>query len=643
MYKAAIKYCEQSLKIKPDNFVSLYSYGVVLDMANQYEKAIDQYEKALKIKPNSIEVLNNYGGVLRKLDQYTAAIDKFKQILESGGTYDFVLYNYGLVLQDMERHEEAIEKFEQALKIKPDAHEILTNCGLSLDKIGQHELAIKKFEQALKIKPNDFAALNNYGISLLNLGEYKLGTEKFEQILKIEPDNIFALINYANALALAGKYEKAIEKIEPILNTIPNYLSSNFLYLKLGHLYYLAKSDTDASKYFRLAIENSDDKDAARIKIAQDIFTANPYSQKGIDILKEIADSSPSYAEAFKMLSLNLSPKEYWEMFRKVSNADYVRDTEILNRSIYHKIKNEVSILKGIAYRIIYQSQAKDEILSEIIHNIEHIIEQINDRREQEKAEVKNIPDNEYEKLIDIISETAHDISDFVINELAAIESKIRRIMWKMPKDDARYPQFEKLLQQLEFTQNAINDLKSVNQGINIRYNRFQVKKLFEKWEKNQNIANASILLHIEDGEAEFNGDEEKIKSALNELIENSIKHNPEQTDLQIKIIAKIGNRSGSVIPLRQQSGLFIEFSDNGKGIPPEKKEQIFLPLETTSKDGEGSGLGLFIIKKTLTEMKGSIQETGENGARFEINIPYMEEEESGYAEADREYLLAVG
>ena len=69
-----------------------------------------------------------------------------------------------------------------------------------------------------------------------------------------------------------------------------------------------------------------------------------------------------------------------------------------------------------------------------------------------------------------------------------------------------------------------------------------------------------------------------------------------------------------------------ITVSDNGKGIPSDKKEWVFLPLKTSSE--EGSGLGLFIIKRTLKEMQGYIAETGTQGAKFEIYIPYIQEGE---------------
>ena len=68
---------------------------------------------------------------------------------------------------------------------------------------------------------------------------------------------------------------------------------------------------------------------------------------------------------------------------------------------------------------------------------------------------------------------------------------------------------------------------------------------------------------------------------------------------------------------------LQIMLFDDGKGIPKEKKNWIFLPLNTTSK--QGSGLGLFIIKKTLEEMDGFIWENGVQGVRFNIFIKNKE------------------
>lgn len=329
------------------------------------------------------------------------------------------------------------------------------------------------------------------------------------------------------------------------------------------------------------------------------------------------------------ILTLNLSEEDYFKMVK----SDYQRglnETEMLNRAIYHKIANEISILKGIAYRILRFSQAEDPLLTGIIADIEDVLEEVNHRRALEKSQIATISDDEYEQILEIISKTAHDISDFVNNQLAIIESKTRRAIKKLVVDAPHYPQFEKLLAQLELTQVALSDLKAINEGIKIKNHHFKVKKLFEKWEANPNIDNASITLDIQNGDSEFNSDEEKIKSIINELVENSLKHNAKKLDLQILMTAQdVINPSGirgATIP-GEQKYLLIEFSDNGQGIPLDKKDWIFQPLKTTASEGHGTGLGLFIIRKTLTKMNGYIQETGWKGAKFKIYIPYTKGE----------------
>lgn len=269
-------------------------------------------------------------------------------------------------------------------------------------------------------------------------------------------------------------------------------------------------------------------------------------------------------------------------------------------------------------------------MLSDIIESIERTSEEITRRRNEERARIEQIPADDYEKIVEAISQTAHDISDIVNNELAIIKQYVLRGL----KKDISSQKLERLIEQIEFTESAMNDLKSVNEGIKIHYRPFKVKELFEAWKNNSEIQNATIVSDIQNGESGFVGDIQKIKSFLSELVENALKNNTTKTDLEIRISSKDINGlplhvfGSGAIP-RKISGekkyLAITFGDNGKGIPKDKKEWIFLPLNTTAEDS--SGLGLFIIKRTLAEMKGYIIETGNNGVNFEIYIPYGEEQ----------------
>ena len=71
-------------------------------------------------------------------------------------------------------------------------------------------------------------------------------------------------------------------------------------------------------------------------------------------------------------------------------------------------------------------------------------------------------------------------------------------------------------------------------------------------------------------------------------------------------------------------STIHIKFEDNGLGIKPENREQIFEPFISTKDTGKGIGLGLSIVKEIITELNGSIKVYSESsiGATFLIVFP---------------------
>ena len=73
-----------------------------------------------------------------------------------------------------------------------------------------------------------------------------------------------------------------------------------------------------------------------------------------------------------------------------------------------------------------------------------------------------------------------------------------------------------------------------------------------------------------------------------------------------------------------------VKFTDNGPGIPEEIRETIFEPFYTTKKEGEGTGLGLFITYGIVEKHGGliSVDSAVGKGSTFVINLPYKGERE---------------
>lgn len=78
------------------------------------------------------------------------------------------------------------------------------------------------------------------------------------------------------------------------------------------------------------------------------------------------------------------------------------------------------------------------------------------------------------------------------------------------------------------------------------------------------------------------------------------------------------------IIGVSQQNGYVrIDMTDSGSGIPPEIKEKIFQPFFTTKPAGEGSGLGLDIVKRIIDKHNGKIEVESEPGkTTFSIFLP---------------------
>lgn len=76
-----------------------------------------------------------------------------------------------------------------------------------------------------------------------------------------------------------------------------------------------------------------------------------------------------------------------------------------------------------------------------------------------------------------------------------------------------------------------------------------------------------------------------------------------------------------------RDDGVIVEISDSGSGIPSEIKERIFEPFFTTKPMGEGTGLGLDIVRRIVEKHKGKVQFESRSGhTKFSIWLPIARE-----------------
>jgi signal transduction histidine kinase len=115
---------------------------------------------------------------------------------------------------------------------------------------------------------------------------------------------------------------------------------------------------------------------------------------------------------------------------------------------------------------------------------------------------------------------------------------------------------------------------------------------------------------------SDFYSDKGRLEIILNNLYSNSIKYQDftkDACEINIHI---------AITPQRAT----ISFADNGIGVETQYLDKIFNMFYRASDRAKGSGLGLYIVKETISKLGGSIQVQSEFGKQttFTITLPNL-------------------
>ena len=119
----------------------------------------------------------------------------------------------------------------------------------------------------------------------------------------------------------------------------------------------------------------------------------------------------------------------------------------------------------------------------------------------------------------------------------------------------------------------------------------------------------------------EFPGDADRLAQALWNLVRNALESGASQVQLRTRAEHHllIGDAAHKLV-------VRVEIADDGRGVPDDLAERIFLPL--VSGRAEGSGLGLPLAQQVAREHRGSLSYRSRPGHTvFTLLIPVPDEE----------------
>lgn len=284
----------------------------------------------------------------------------------------------------------------------------------------------------------------------------------------------------------------------------------------------------------------------------------------------------------------------------------------------YRRYKREKEEAQLLALKVQQEATGKLEIkVKERTSQLSDANEELQIILESNKLQTRVI-ENKNAELDTFFYRISHDLKG-PISSLLGLS-----FLAKMEiKDEKALEYFDRQHSQVERLNNIISgliNLTKLNYTEQLQKERIDFDKMIDEciatFSTLSNFASLTFKKEIQPG-IEFYSEWTLLNGILQNLIENSIKYAREQSPF-VHII------------IRAEPGwIIIEVADNGQGIPLKHQSKIFEIFFRATQKASGSGLGLYILKRSVDRLKGTIQMKSEVdvGSSFTVRLPSQDEQ----------------
>jgi signal transduction histidine kinase len=202
------------------------------------------------------------------------------------------------------------------------------------------------------------------------------------------------------------------------------------------------------------------------------------------------------------------------------------------------------------------------------------------------------------------------------LSHINALVSSIDNRLYELGIED---PLIAKKLVEIEkITKEMSKSIDSYRGYFNEEKESLSIKQIFENVSKNMQYSldskgiNLEININVNEN---FFGDGKLLEEIIITIINNSIDALVTRNIYKPFVKLSVWNEIGC---------LFIKICDNAGGVSKSIMKKIFEPDFTTKHASEGTGIGLFMVKKLLDEKMNALLEVKnvESGVCFTLQLP---------------------
>ncbi|WP_017731024.1 PAS domain-containing protein [Nafulsella turpanensis] len=259
-----------------------------------------------------------------------------------------------------------------------------------------------------------------------------------------------------------------------------------------------------------------------------------------------------------------------------------------------------------------------EELLKEANNELEEQVQ-----RRTAELQNKNVQLQKINADLDSFIYTAsHDLKAPIANLEGLLILLDKKLQERLPeKDHNLLAMMKTSIDRFKQTIADLSDVTKMQKELEDQVNEIvQLPEVFEdvKQDINGLIRKNGAIIHSSFEVEEIAFDRKNLRSIFYNLLANGIKYRSPDRPPEL-FVTTSRNRDGEVV---------LSIRDNGEGIPENQYEKIFSLFKRLHKNVEGSGMGLYIVKKIVENNGGRIEveSTVGQGTNFKI---YLQNEET--------------